>query len=209
MDSTGSKLIQDLPAANPDKDPITQFKEWFAFAQDAKIYLPEAMTLATATPNGFPSARIVLLKEVSQKGFVFFTNYGSRKGGELETNPKAALVLHWATLERQVRIEGPVERITREESEAYFQSRPRGSRIGAWASNQSSILRDRSHLEERVHYFEQTYADQKIPLPERWGGFRVLPRKIEFWQGRQSRLHERLVYNKLPSGHWDTELLFP
>lgn len=209
MDPTDPKPILDLPAANPDKDPITQFEEWFAFAQDANIYLPEAMTLATATSNGFPSARIVLLKQVSQKGFVFFTNHESRKGGELDSNPKAALVLHWATLERQIRIEGPVKRITREESEAYFQSRPRGSRIGAWASDQSSILRDRSYLEERVHYFEQKYADQEIPLPEHWGGFRVLPEKIEFWQGRQSRLHERLIYTKLPSGHWDTELLFP
>lgn len=209
MDLTTPKLIQDLPAANPDIDPITQFEEWFAFAQNANIYLPEAMTLATATPNGSPSARIVLLKQVSQKGFVFFTNYESRKGCELGSNPKAALVLHWATLERQIRIEGPVERITGEESEVYFQSRPRGSRIGAWASDQSSVLRDRSHLKERVHYFEQKYAEREVPLPERWGGFRVLPEKIEFWQGRQNRLHERLVYTRLPSGHWDTELLFP
>ena len=209
MDLTAPKLIQDLSAANPDRDPITQFEEWFAFAQDANIYLPEAMTLATATSNGFPSARIVLLKQVSQKGFVFFTNYESRKGCELDSNPNAALVLHWATLERQIRIEGLVERITQEESEAYFQSRPRGSRIGAWASDQSSILQDRSYLKERVHYFEQKYADQEIPLPEHWGGFRVLPEKIEFWQGRQNRLHERLVYTKLPSGHWDTKLLFP
>ncbi|MXW32077.1 MAG: pyridoxamine 5'-phosphate oxidase [Rhodothermaceae bacterium] len=209
MDLTAPNLIQDLPAANPDIDPIIQFEEWFAFAQNANIYLPEAMTLATTTSDGFPSARIVLLKQVSQKGFVFFTNYESRKGCELDSNPKAALVLHWATLERQIRIEGPVERITREESEVYFQSRPRGSRIGAWASDQSSTLRDRSHLKERVHYFEQKYAGQEVPLPERWGGFRVLPEKIEFWQGRQSRLHERLIYAKLPSGHWDTELLFP
>ncbi|MCY3595743.1 MAG: pyridoxamine 5'-phosphate oxidase [Bacteroidetes bacterium] len=209
MDLTAPNLIQDLPAANPDIDPIIQFEEWFAFAQNANIYLPEAMTLATTTSDGFPSARIVLLKQVSQKGFVFFTNYESRKGCELDSNPKAALVLHWATLERQIRIEGPVERITREESEVYFQSRPRGSRIGAWASDQSSTLRDRSHLKERVHYFEQKYAGQEVPLPERWGGFRVLPEKIEFWQGRQSRLHERLVYTKLPSEHWDTELLFP
>ena len=209
MDLTAPKHILDLPAANPDMDPITQFEEWFAIARDSNIYLPEAMTLATATPSGFPGARIVLLKEVSQKGFVFFTNYESRKGCELDSNPKAALVLHWATLERQIRIEGPVERITKEENEAYFQSRPRGSRIGAWASDQSSVLRDRSYLTERVQYFEQKYADKEVPLPECWGGFRVLPEKIEFWQGRQNRLHERLVYTKLPSGHWDTESLFP
>lgn len=209
MNAISPELISDLPAANPDKDPIIQFEEWFAFAQDANIYIPEAMTLATATSNGSPSARIVLLKQVSQKGFVFFTNYESRKGDELAHNPKAALVLHWAPLERQIRIEGPVERISRAESKTYFQSRPRESRIGAWASHQSKGLRERSYLEERVRHFEQKYADRGIPLPVHWGGFRVVPQRIEFWQGRRSRLHERLVYTKLPSGRWNTNLLFP
>jgi len=199
----------NLPAANPDKDPIIQFEEWFDLAQNTNICMPEAMTLATSTPDGFPSARIVLLKQVSPEGFVFFTNYESRKGSELESNPRAALVLHWAILERQIRIEGYAEQISPEESTAYFQTRPRGSRIGAWASRQSRELRDRAELEEQVLRFEKLYSDQEIDLPTHWGGFRVIPEKMEFWQGRKSRLHERVVFTKLPSGDWDSHLLFP
>lgn len=209
MNFTTSRPDQDLPAASPDKDPFVQFEEWFTLAKKSDIYLPEAMTLATATSDGSPSARIVLLKQVSQEGFVFFTNYQSRKGGELESNPRAALVVHWAILERQVRVEGQVEKLSPEESNSYFQSRPRGSRIGAWASRQSRELRERSELKERVLHFEEQYSDQDIPLPAYWGGFRVIPQKIEFWQGRESRLHERLVFNRLVSGKWDTTLLFP
>ncbi|MCY4224910.1 MAG: pyridoxamine 5'-phosphate oxidase [Bacteroidetes bacterium] len=201
--------ISDLPAADPDQDPIRQFDQWFSFAKESAIYLPEAMTLATSTEDGSPSARIVLLKDVSQKGFVFFTNYESRKGHELEANPKAALVIHWAILERQVRIEGQVEKISSKESDAYFQSRPRGSRIGAWASRQSRQLTDRTQLEQRVLDYQQLYAEKDIALPPYWGGFRVVPERIEFWQGRESRLHERLVYTKSPSGQWSTHLLFP
>ena len=201
--------IRDLPAATPDKDPINQFKEWFDLAQQAQIYLPEAMTLATATPDGYPSARIVLLKQVNQKGFVFFTNYESRKGNELTANPKAALVLHWAILERQIRVEGTIKRIGKDASRAYFESRPRGSRIGAWASRQSKEMKARSELETRVLQFEKTYPNQTIGLPPHWGGFRVIPEKIEFWQGRENRLHERLLFTKLPTGGWDTHLLFP
>ena len=203
------EVSKDLPAASPDRDPIIQFEEWFSLAQDRNICMPEAMTLATSTSDGIPSARIVLLKQASHKGFVFFTNYQSRKGEELESNPHAALVLHWAVLERQIRIEGKVEQISQEESNAYFQSRPRGSRIGAWASRQSKPLNKRSELKERVHHYEKKYLDREIALPEHWGGFRVVPERIEFWQGRESRLHERLVFTKLPSGEWDTHLLFP
>jgi len=202
-------LIKDLPAASPDKDPFIQFEQWFAFAHSQKIYLPEAMTLATSTSDGSPSARIVLLKHVSSEGFVFFTNYLSRKGSELEMNPKAALVLHWAILERQIRIEGQVERISHSESETYFHSRPRGSQIGAWASRQSTRLSHRSELQERVTHFEQKYSGQEIDLPDHWGGFRVVPQKIEFWQGRESRLHERVVFTKTPSGDWSTDILYP
>ena len=209
MTFSSQKLVEDLPAPNPDQDPIHQFDQWFAFAKESNIYLPEAMTLATSTKDGSPSARIVLLKDVSPNGFVFFTNYESRKGSEIEANPKAALVIHWAILERQVRIEGQVEKISAQESDAYFQSRPRGSRIGAWASRQSKKLTHRSQLEQRVHDFQQVYAEKDIDLPPHWGGFRVTPERIEFWQGRESRLHERLVYTKSPSGQWSTHLLFP
>ena len=203
------EIIQDLPAANPDKDPIVQFQEWFDLARSANIYLPEAMTLATASPDGVPSARIVLLKSVDQRGVVFFTNYNSRKGDELDSNPRAALVIHWSTLQRQVRIEGNVERITRDESEMYFRSRPRGSRIGAWASRQSMLLNERSELNMLVQQFNRKYPGENIPCPPHWGGFRVIPENIEFWQGRKNRLHERLVFSRLPSGDWQTKLLFP
>ena len=204
-----SEPIGELPAAVPDRDPIVQFEEWFAFAKQTNIYLPEAMTLATATPDGSPSARIVLLKQISSEGFVFFTNYESRKGHELASNPRAALVLHWAILERQIRVEGSIEQISQKESEAYFESRPRGSCIGAWASRQSQKLDSRSELEERVFQFENAYADRTVPLPPNWGGFRVIPERLEFWQGRKSRLHERLVFTKRSKGNWDTHLLFP
>ncbi|MDE2825907.1 MAG: pyridoxamine 5'-phosphate oxidase [Bacteroidota bacterium] len=206
---TSQEIIQDLPAASPDKDPIVQFQEWFDLAQNANIYLPESMTLATASPDGVPSARIILLKGVDQRGFVFFTNYNSRKGNELNSNPRAALVIHWSTLQRQIRIEGNVERVTRDESETYFQSRPRGSRIGAWASRQSALLNERSELNMHVERINQKYPGENIPCPPHWGGFRVIPEKIEFWQGRKNRLHERLVFNRLPSGDWQTKLLYP
>lgn len=203
------EIIQDLPAASPDRDPIVQFQEWFDLAQNADIYLPEAMTLATASPDGVPTARIVLLKSVDHRGFVFFTNYHSRKGDELYSNPRAALVLHWSTLQRQVRIEGNVEQISRDESETYFQSRPRGSRIGAWASRQSTLLNERSELNMHVERFNQKYPGEHIPCPPHWGGFRVIPENIEFWQGRKNRLHERLIFNRLPFGDWQTRLLYP
>jgi pyridoxamine 5'-phosphate oxidase len=166
------------------------------------------MTVATTTPDGRPSARIVLLKEVDERGFVFFTNYGSRKGQELDANPRAALVFHWNLLQRQVRVEGRIERTSKEESEAYFHSRPRGSQIGAWASRQSQSLASRAELVEQVATMEARFPDGEVPLPEFWGGYRVIPEAIEFWQGRLYRLHDRVRFESAGNG-WKSGLLFP
>ena len=189
--------------------PFDQFKKWFHEAVEAQLLEPNAMTLATATHLGHPSARIVLLKEVDAKGFVFFTNYESRKGAELAQNPYAALLFNWMELERQVRIEGSVEKISAGESLAYFQSRPKGSQIGAWASPQSRILNDRAILDKRVSEISTQYADAEVlPLPPFWGGYRVLPEVFEFWQGRESRLHDRVRYHR-ESGNWVRQRLAP
>lgn len=195
----------DLTAAD---DPIVFFERWFREARDAGLYLPEAMTVATATPDGVPAARMMLLKGVDQRGFVFFTNYESRKGRELLANHRAALVFHWALLQRQVRVEGSVERLTSAESEAYFQTRPRGSQIGAWASQQSAELRSRDELDGRVREQETRFAGETVPLPPFWGGFRLLPTAIEFWQGRINRLHDRLRYTRV-DGRWVMSRLYP
>ena len=184
-----------------DAEPASQFHHWFQDALKAGIKEPNAMTLATATPDGKPSARVVLLKDYGTEGFTFFTNYGSRKGAELYRNPHVALAFLWLDQHRQVRIEGQVERLPTAASEAYFQSRPRGSQVGAWASPQSSVLDGREWLESRVEAVEKQYAGQeKLPLPDFWGGYLVKPTLFEFWQGQASRLHDRFQYTPKAGG---------
>jgi pyridoxamine 5'-phosphate oxidase len=190
-------------------DPINQFEQWFADAQLAGIVEPNAMTLATATSDGVPSGRIVLLKGFDPNGFTFYTNYTSRKGRELEANPRAALTFHWQPLERQVRIEGTVSRVTREESEAYFRSRPVGSQIGAWVSRQGEVVSSREELDQRAAELSEQFKDKPVPLPEFWGGYRVAPASIEFWQGRPSRLHDRIEYVRDATGNWTKRRLAP
>lgn len=201
--------LQSLSEAEVKPNPLQQFQIWFDQAIAAEVPEPNAMTLATATPEGIPAARIVLLKGLDEQGFMFYTNYESRKGQELAANPRAALVFWWAELERQVRIEGTVEKVAEAEAIAYFQSRPVGSRLGAWASNQSQVIRDRQVLEQRLQDLTQQYQDQEIPKPAHWGGYRVIPTAIEFWQGRPSRLHDRLRYRQESGNQWKIERLAP
>lgn len=196
---------QDLAA-----DPFVMFAAWFAQAVETALPEPNAMTLATAAPDGTPSARVVLLKAVDAAGFVFFTDYRSRKGVELAANPKAALVFHWQELERQVRVVGSVSRIHDAESDAYYRTRPLGSRFGAWASEQSAVLRSRAELEGRLAAVEARHPDGDVPRPSHWGGFRVSPVEVEFWQGRESRLHDRLRYRRAGGDDsWMVERLSP
>lgn len=200
---------QGLLKQDVDSDPFRQFHRWFEQALAAELPEPNAMTIASATPDGRPSARMVLLKNLDDQGFVFYTNYESHKGQELLANPWASLVFWWAELERQVRVEGRVEQVSAAESDAYFHSRPRSSQLGAWASNQSRIVGDRADLEQRLAELEAQYGeDQPIPRPPHWGGFRVVPEVIEFWQGRPNRLHDRIVYRH-KAGAWTLARLAP
>ena len=202
-------MFAGFSEADADPDPFRQFARWFEQASDAGIMEPNAMTLATATPDGVPSARMVLLKGVDERGFAFYTNYESRKGGELAANPQAALVFFWVELSRQVRIEGSVTPVSPEESDAYFHSRPRGSQIGSAASHQSRVIAGREPLERHAAELEAEYAGAEIPRPAFWGGYRLAPTLIEFWQGRPNRLHDRLRYRRLQDGGWLIERLSP
>jgi pyridoxamine 5'-phosphate oxidase len=197
-----------LKESDAEGDPVEQFRRWFDEALAANLYEPNAMTLTTATPDGRPSARVVLLKGFDERGFVFYTNYEGRKAKELEINPYCALVFYWGELERQVRIEGRASRVPDKESDAYFEGRPRGSQLGAWASEQSRPVRDRGALEDRLRELEAGYEGREVPRPPFWGGYRVEPETIEFWQGRENRLHDRLMYRR-SDGLWRRERLQP
>lgn len=201
--------MTELTEENVSPDPFLQFERWFDAALQAGLPEPEAMTLATATQDGAPSARMVLLKGFDQRGFVFYTNYESRKGVELADNPRAALVFFWVELHRQIRIEGRVSRVSDQESDAYFQSRPRGSQIAAVASAQSRVLSSREELDRAVEELTLRYEGSAVPRPPRWGGFRLRPSRFEFWQGRPNRLHDRLRYLPSADGDWRLERLAP
>ncbi len=202
-------VAHGLRRADLDPDPIKQFGIWFGEAAAAQIRDVNAMTLATAAPDGAPSARIVLLKAISNRGFVFFTNYLSDKGRQLEANPRAALCLFWVQLERQIRIEGAVEKTSRDESEEYFRSRPLGSRLGAWTSRQSEVIANRDALETQLAEVTSEYEGSDVPLPAHWGGYRVKPSSVEFWQGRTNRLHDRFRYTREGEGAWRIDRLSP
>lgn len=199
----------ELDESNVDANPIRQFQVWFDEAVGRGLPLAEAMTLCTATTDGKPSARMVLLKGVAESGFVFYTNYRSRKARELDANPFAALVFYWEPLERQVRVEGQVARISAEESDKYFQTRPRESQLGAIASPQSDVIESREVLEQEFQELEEKYRNRTIERPTNWGGYRLVPERIEFWKGRPGRLHDRLLYELQADGTWNRSRLAP
>ena len=202
-------MTSQLLESDLDPNPFVQFERWFEDAKRAQPEMPEAMTLATADAEGSVSARIVLLKSFDARGFVFFTNYNSRKSSQLRDNPRAALVFYWPATERQVRIEGAVVKTTEEESDAYFATRPRGSQLGAWASEQSRVIAGRGDLDERFRQMDSTYRDVTIPRPPHWGGYRLIPITIEFWQGRADRLHDRFAYRLREAKDWVIERMAP
>jgi pyridoxamine 5'-phosphate oxidase len=206
--TTGKGVVRGLTEQGAGTDPIALFGKWYREAREAGLYLPESMAMATATEDGCPSVRQVLLKSFDERGFVTYTNYDSRKGLEIAENPRAALAVHWPILQRQVRINGRVKKTSEEESRAYFATRPRGSRIGAWASDQSSVLASREELERSFRDHQARFRGRDVPLPPFWGGYRVIPETIEFWQGRANRLHDRLRFTRTDDG-WSIDRLYP
>jgi pyridoxamine 5'-phosphate oxidase len=213
MDTPIDNLRKDYMQAALDiesvaADPFKQFGHWLHQAYDAGIEEPNAMALATATPGGQPSCRVVLLRGISSGGFTFYTNYLSRKGEELQHNPHASLLFFWPQLERQIRIEGRVEQVTEAESDAYFATRPRGSQLGAWVSPQSQAIPDRAELDRRLQEFSQRFPEE-VERPAHWGGYRLIPHHFEFWQGRESRLHDRVRYNRIAVDEWAIKRLAP
>ena len=200
--------MAELRKSAVDPDPLEQFRRWYADAEATEIKAPQAMALATSTADGAPSVRMVLLKTADERGFVFFTGYVSRKGGELDANTRAALLFHWAPLGRQVRVEGHVERVAEQESDAYFSTRPRGAQLAAVASQQSSVLRDRAEIDARVDQLAREHEGSEVRRPDHWGGYRLIPETYEFWQHRDDRMHDRLRYRR-DSGDWVVERLSP
>jgi pyridoxamine 5'-phosphate oxidase len=200
--------VAELRESAVDPDPLQQFRHWYADAEEAEIKAPQAMALATSTADGAPSARMVLLKSADERGFVFFTGYVSRKAGELDANPRAALLFHWDPLGRQVRVEGQVGRVAEQESDAYFSTRPRGAQLAAAASQQSTVLRDREEIDARVDELAREHEGNDVRRPDHWGGYRLVPETYEFWQHRDDRLHDRLRYRRA-NGEWVVERLSP
>lgn len=198
-----------LTEVNAGRDPLSLFNRWFKESLKARALDANAMTLSTINPSGQPSSRMVLVKGLDSKGFVFFTNYLSDKGKDLTHRPAASLLFFWPQLGRQIRVDGKVQKITVKESDSYFRTRPRGSQLSAWASDQSRVIKNREVLEIRMEELKEKYHGQTIPRPPHWGGFRVIPRQIEFWKGRPNRLHDRLRYRRFPAGGWKIERLSP